>query len=75
MAETVSTVPINAGGHPVLYPWDQWFDGQIWKCVHGEDFQCKPKSFEIGARFAAIRRGVKVVIRRRKNEVYIQRQV
>ncbi len=20
------------------YPWDQWFDGRIWKVIQGEDF-------------------------------------
>jgi len=28
------------------YPWDQWFDGDIWKITQGEDFDAQPLMME-----------------------------
>lgn len=35
-------------GRTRKYPWDQWFDGQIWKITHGvnADFQISPAMME-----------------------------
>lgn len=32
-------------GRPKKYPWDQWFDGGVWKLMKGEDYHCKTQSF------------------------------
>jgi len=26
-------------GRPAIYPWDDWFDGQIWRLTRGEDYE------------------------------------
>ena len=28
------------------YPWDEWFDGDIWKITRGEDFDAEPLMME-----------------------------
>lgn len=33
-------------GRTRKYPWDLWFDGQIWKITSGVDFQITPSMME-----------------------------
>ena len=35
----------TAKGRKSRYPWDQWFNGETWKLVQGEDFKVDCKSF------------------------------
>lgn len=46
-----------------LYPWDQWFDGDIWKLTAGEDFGTHPLMMERIIRTRAVNRGAKVRLR------------
>lgn len=45
------------------YPWGNWFDGQIWKLTHGEDFQCHPLMMERIIRTRATSKQAKVQVR------------
>jgi hypothetical protein len=46
-----------------LYPWDQWFDGDIWKLTTGEDFGTHPLMMERIIRTRAVNRQAKVRLR------------
>ena len=66
MARMLDTLPerTNVGaGRTEAYPFDEWFDGNPWLLVEGEDYTCKPTSFDSSVRAAANRRGLKVTIR------------
>jgi hypothetical protein len=45
------------GNHGGKYPWDDWFDGGIWKLRHGKDFNCQVANFRTGASHAARKHG------------------
>jgi hypothetical protein len=45
------------------YPWDLWFDGDIWEIVWDEDFQTHPLMMERIIRTRATGRGAKVRLR------------
>jgi len=53
------------------YPWDQWFDGSVWRLTRGEDFTVKPESFRTAALAAAARYDVKLATRRVNNSVIL----
>ena len=45
------------------YPWDEWnaFDGTARVFIHGEDFDCSPRSFAVAAHIAGKKRGIKAI--------------
>lgn len=43
------------------YPWETWFDGRIWRLVHGEDFTVSPDGFRGSLNSAARKRGLIVI--------------
>ena len=45
------------------YPWDQWFDGDIWKLTWDEDFHTHPLMMERIIRTRATGRSAKVRLR------------
>jgi hypothetical protein len=45
------------------YPWDQWFDGSIWRIEQGVDFKTHPLMMERIIRTRATARKAKIVIR------------
>lgn len=47
-------------GERAEYPWDDWFNGDIWVLEHGRDFTAKLASFRVIAYAAARRRGVRL---------------
>ncbi len=47
------------GGHP-MYPWTEWFDGNIWKLTEGEDYNStKPNNMRAQIYVAAVRHGLR----------------
>jgi hypothetical protein len=54
MAQVIAELPpraIGRNGRAVRkYPWAEWADGQVWAVLHGEDYQCKHKSFILACR-------------------------
>jgi hypothetical protein len=47
-------------GRPDMYPWDEWFDGSIWKLTRGEDFDATTNSMRMMTYKNGERRGIKV---------------
>jgi hypothetical protein len=45
------------------YPWDDWFDGDIWKLEEGVDFPGEPLMMERIIRTRATNRGAKIKLR------------
>lgn len=41
------------------YPWDRWFDGQVWELAKGEDYGTN-RSVMFAARQAAVTRGLAI---------------
>ncbi len=61
MAELLTEFPpINRGGRPQFYPWDEWFDGQVRRLTKGVDFHCSPNSLRSLAYTTAVNRGLNV---------------
>lgn len=46
-----------------LYPWEQWFDGDIWQLTEGDDFSTHPLMMERIIRTRAVNRHAKVRLR------------
>lgn len=46
-----------------VYPWDEWFDGDIWELTEGEDFQGHPLMMERIIRTRATGKRAKVSLR------------
>lgn len=47
----------------MMYPWDEWFDGSIWRIEQGVDFKTHPLMMERIIRTRATARKVKIVLR------------
>lgn len=71
MATAVKKMP-SVPHTPKTYDWNELLDGQCWKLVKGEDFQCKVASFRCVAFQAATKRGMKLVTRVDGDNIYIQ---
>jgi hypothetical protein len=56
-----SKLTIRGGKDP--YPWDQWFDGDIWQITYGEDFDSHPLMMERIIRTRIVGREGKVALR------------
>jgi len=51
------------------YPWDDWFDGDIWKLEQGVDFPGHPLMMERIIRTRATNRGAKIKLRHIDSDV------
>lgn len=60
MAEVLNDFVFAARKRPRQYPWDEWFDGQVWMVTQGEDFDMTLKNFRSFAYDHAKQRGVKI---------------
>lgn len=62
MADTTNMWPTWAQptGQRTEYPWDDWFNGDIWVLTHGRDFTAKLASFRVIAYAAARRRNIRL---------------
>lgn len=47
----------------MMYPWNEWFDGSIWRIEQGVDFKTHPLMMERIIRTRATARKVKIVLR------------
>ena len=56
---------------PGRYPWDEWFDGEVWELTPGEDFTSL-KTIRSGIYEAAVARGCRVSTRQKDGFLYIQ---
>lgn len=55
------------------YPWEDWFDGRIWKLEPNVDFDGPATSLERVMRTSANRKGIKVRIRIDEGNIVVQR--
>ena len=62
MAEILESYDFKRVGGRPRHPYDQWFDGQIWKLQHMVDFDCEVVSIRQSLYAAARRRGIKVKV-------------
>jgi hypothetical protein len=62
MSEILESYNFRSVGRECTYPYDDWFDGQIWKLTKGFDFECQPNSLRQAFYAAAKRRGIKVQV-------------
>tara|TARA_B100000427_G_scaffold229329_1_gene192598 strand:- start:1140 stop:1370 length:231 start_codon:yes stop_codon:yes gene_type:complete len=74
MAEILESFKFKEVGRGSRYPYDQWFDGQIWKLTHLVDFDCQPSSLRQAFYSAARRKDLKIKVSLlSNNDVVVQR--
>ena len=49
MAEILEDHEFGKVGRSDGYPYDEWFDGQVWKLVRGTDYECTSSSMRTSA--------------------------
>ena len=74
MAEVLEDYDFPRAGRQPNYPYDQWFNGQIWKLQYMIDFECQANSLRQCFYGAAKRRGIRVKVSVMiNNDVVVQR--
>ncbi len=58
MAERLDDFTFRGAGG-ALYPWDEWFDGSIWRLVKGVDYLVATPTMRSNIYNEAVRRGLK----------------
>jgi hypothetical protein len=75
MSEILESYNFRSVGRECTYPYDDWFDGQIWKLTKGFDFECQPSSLRQAFYAAANRRKIKIHVSMLANgDVVVQRR-
>ena len=74
MAEILDDHEFGKVGRNDAYPYDEWFDGQVWKLYQGVDFDCTVISMRVNLYNAAKRRGIKIRTSMRVDAVILQRE-
>jgi len=66
MAEVIDEIPAwvfrRGPGRREAYPYDDWFDGRVWRLVSGEDFTVNIRTMRFYIKKAAERRGLQVIV-------------
>lgn len=76
MASVLKEVPHWAQqGRRESYPYDSWFDGQVWKLVRGEDFVQPRGQMAHRIRAAAQKRNLRVLVSHTNEEGLYRRDV
>lgn len=57
MAEKLESFRFTGAGKPGRFPWNEWFDGSVWKLTRGVDFEVAIPSFRSTVCNAARRLG------------------
>ena len=73
MAEILEDHEFGKVGRGDGYPYDQWFDGQVWKLYQGVDFNCNLISMRENLNNAARKRGIKIQTSMRVDAVIVQK--
>ncbi len=74
MSEILESYNFTSSGRKSIYPYDEWFDGQIWKLTKGFDFECQPNSLRQAFYKAANRKGIRIHVSLLANgDVVVQR--
>jgi len=74
MAEILDDHEFGKRGRSDAYPYDEWFDGQVWKLYQGVDFDCGVISMRVNLYNAAKRNGIKIQTSLRVDAVILQRE-
>jgi len=69
MASTVARFP--APNRAPNYPWNQWFDGRIWKLEKGVDYHSS-HGLRTSAHRAARKKNVLITIVAKEKAIYLQ---
>jgi len=80
MAEILDRMPAWARrGRREIYPYDEWFDGQVWLLTRGVDFVQERRGMAHRIRSAAYNRGLRVSVNQRElpngNEVIVIKKI
>lgn len=75
MAERLTEWPDWRVGHRSKYPWDEWFDGNVWMLQQDRDFTASPERMRQMIGMTARKRGLKVRTSVNKLERKIAMQV
>lgn len=70
MAHKVQSLPSR--GRKDSYPFDEWFDGDIWELVSGEDFDISVEGMRSSLHNAGKRKDIKITTRVRDDLIYVQ---
>lgn len=70
MARKVTELPGRSRNSE--YPWDQWFDGDVWELEQGEDFTTSVEGMRSVLHGAAKRLGYALSTRVRDGLIYVQ---
>ena len=70
MAKIVDEMPGRSRASK--YQWDEWFDGNVWLLIPGEDFESSVEGFRSSAHNAAKRMGYELSTTVRDDAVYLQ---
>ena len=62
------------GPQECRYPYDEWFDGQIWKITKGIDFNCTIESMRVSLWTTAKKRGMKIRTSKKGDALIFQRK-
>lgn len=60
MAEQLKEWPEWRVASRSKYPWDEWFDGNVWQLEQGRDFESSPERMRQMVGMTARKRGLKV---------------
>tara|TARA_B100000953_G_C17930994_1_gene393878 strand:- start:288 stop:521 length:234 start_codon:yes stop_codon:yes gene_type:complete len=74
MAEILEDYEFRKAGRRDSYPYEEWFDGQVWKLYQGVDFDCSVISMRVNLYNAAKRKGIKIRTSMRVDAVILQRE-
>ena len=67
MAEVLEKLPSWAKrGRRTIYPYDQWFDGQVWLLTRGIDFVQERRGMATRIRSISKHRGLKITVSHRE---------
>jgi hypothetical protein len=72
MAEVDKDFDFTAHHGNIRYPWEKWFDGQVWRLNRGEDFEIPTISMRTQIFTNASRRGLKARTRVIEDSLWLQ---
>lgn len=74
MAEQLTEWPQWRATRRSKYPWDEWFNGNVWLLEQGRDFDATPERMRQMIGMTARKRGIKVrtSVNKPENKVALQ---
>jgi hypothetical protein len=72
MSKIITDFEFGQGTKTSKYPWDKWFDGQIWVLEEGVDFDRDPQGFRVTVLIRGRKRGLEIRTAIRDGDVIVQ---